>query len=305
MSSFDVKNLFNADGLVAVVTGGGSGIGRVIARALATNGATRVYILGRRSSALEETASTHPAIIVPITTDVTEPSSLSEAATRISTEIGHIDFLVAGAGMVYFGPPQPSTPPPATTTRNNGTPTVGRALPRNASAAQVSSFLLSTTPTEFLTTYRVNTMGVFYTLAAFIPLLDAGNKNRSADRTQRSQAVAIASIAGQNRNATGGCAYGMSKAAVIQLMGQMNRVLAPLGIRGNTLSPGYFPSELAGGPPNYEITKEGTFPVELIPLQRAGTDEEMAGTILYLASKAGGYVNGHVLVVDGGNMGYR
>jgi NAD(P)-dependent dehydrogenase (short-subunit alcohol dehydrogenase family) len=53
------------------------------------------------------------------------------------------------------------------------------------------------------------------------------------------------------------------------------------------------------------MTAEGTFPMELIPLRRAGTDQEMAGTILYLASRAGGYVNGHVLVVDGGNLGYQ
>ncbi|KAL2827511.1 hypothetical protein BJY01DRAFT_261871 [Aspergillus pseudoustus] len=316
MSNFDVNNLFKVDGLVAVITGGGSGIGRVIARALVTNGAKRVYILGRRIGALEETASPHPETIIPILADVTEAASLTDAAQRIREEVGYVDFLVAGAGMVYFGPRPASTATPTGDEAGGpgikhpptgGTPTVGRRLAPNATAAEVQSYLLATTPDEFLTTYRVNTMGVFYTLAAFISLLDAGNKKRSTSQTQTqtSHVVAIASVAGQNRNATGGCAYGMSKAAVIQLMGQMNRVLAPLGIRGNTLSPGYFPSELAGGPTNYDITKEGTFPMELIPLTRSGTDEEMAGTILYLASKAGGYVNGHVLVVDGGNLGYR
>ena len=41
-------------------------------------------------------------------------------------------------------------------------------------------------------------------------------------------------------------------------------------------------------------------PRELVPVQRMGNDDEMAGTVLFLASKAGGYVNGHVLAVDGG-----
>jgi len=43
-------------------------------------------------------------------------------------------------------------------------------------------------------------------------------------------------------------------------------------------------------------------PKEIIPAQRFGNEEEMAGTILYLASRAGGYCNGSVLLVDGGVM---
>ncbi|KAL2784447.1 short chain dehydrogenase/reductase family [Aspergillus keveii] len=321
MSSFDIKTLFGVKDLVAVVTGGGSGLGRVISRALATNGARRVYILGRRLNALHETASAHPEIIVPIVADVTDPSSLTAAAEQIREEVGYVDFLVAGAGMVYLHPPPPPAPDASLALSSSGKIQVGRILPPSPTAAQVESFLLGTTPDEFLTSYRVNTMGVFYTIAAFISLLDAGNRRPHDDSTKgdseqqeakgeevqvkrKSHVVTIASVSGQNNNATGGCAYGMSKAAVIQLMGQMMRVLAPLGIRGNTLSPGVFPSNLAGTPANYAMTAEGTFPMELIPLRRAGTDQEMAGTILYLASRAGGYVNGHVLVVDGGNLGY-
>jgi NAD(P)-dependent dehydrogenase (short-subunit alcohol dehydrogenase family) len=314
MSSFDISTLFEVEDLVAVVTGGGSGtptyslsspmpsriltltincspthytrisnlllgLGRVISRALATNGARRVYILGRRLNALHETASSHPDIIVPIVADVTDTTSLTAAAEQIREEVGYIDFLVAGAGMVYLHPPPAPTPTPVPDASSaseglgsgsvavddkgkaglalspSGKIQVGRVLPPAATAAQVESFLLGTTPDEFLTSYRVNTMGVFYTIAAFISLLDAGNRRSHDDSTKgdseqqeakgegvqvkrKSHVVAIASVSGQNNNATGGCAYGMSKAAVIQLMGQMMRILAPLGIRGNTLSPG-------------------------------------------------------------------
>lgn len=58
-----------------------------------------------------------------------------------------------------------------------------------------------------------------------------------------------------------------------------------------------FPSELASG-----IIGSGTFPKEQLPAQRVGTPEEMAGTILFLTSRAGGYCNGLVLVVDGGRL---
>ena len=44
----------------------------------------------------------------------------------------------------------------------------------------------------------------------------------------------------------------------------------------------------------------GVMPRELVPRQRMGVEEEMAGTILYLASRAGGYCNGLVLTIDGG-----
>jgi len=48
--------LFNVNGLVAVITGGGTGIGLTMAKALADNGAERVYIVGRRQEVLEEAA---------------------------------------------------------------------------------------------------------------------------------------------------------------------------------------------------------------------------------------------------------
>lgn len=60
MSSLDVSNLFSVNGLVAVVTGGGTGIGLMIARALEHNGA-KVYILGRREEVLK-TAATKNAV---------------------------------------------------------------------------------------------------------------------------------------------------------------------------------------------------------------------------------------------------
>jgi NAD(P)-dependent dehydrogenase (short-subunit alcohol dehydrogenase family) len=50
------ENLFNVSGLVAVITGGGTGIGWMMAKALAENGARRVYIIGRRQEKLIEAA---------------------------------------------------------------------------------------------------------------------------------------------------------------------------------------------------------------------------------------------------------
>jgi NAD(P)-dependent dehydrogenase (short-subunit alcohol dehydrogenase family) len=49
-------------------------------------------------------------------------------------------------------------------------------------------------------------------------------------------------------------------------------------------------------------TKEGAFPKNFIPLQKTGDEQDMAGTILYLASRAGAYLNGLILVIDGGRL---
>jgi NAD(P)-dependent dehydrogenase (short-subunit alcohol dehydrogenase family) len=47
---------------------------------------------------------------------------------------------------------------------------------------------------------------------------------------------------------------------------------------------------------------QNKFPIDKIPLERVGTEEEMAGAILYLTSQAGGYCNGNMLITDGGRL---
>jgi len=65
-----------------------------------------------------------------------------------------------------------------------------------------------------------------------------------------------------------------------------------------------FPSELASGLTKGRTPEEEAFDHPLfIPARRFGGDEEMAGMILYLASRAGSYCNGMILAADGGRMG--
>lgn len=80
-----------------------------------------------------------------------------------------------------------------------------------------------------------------------------------------------------------------------------------------------FPSEMSepivrryggkGGAPSGVSDEDGgaqvgvRVPAEMVPMQRMGEEQEMAGTLLYLASRAGAYTNGAVIVVDGGRLG--
>ncbi|KAI1434315.1 NAD(P)-binding protein [Xylaria sp. CBS 124048] len=285
--NLDTQSLFDVKGLVAVVTGGGSGIGLMMAQALEANGAI-VYIIGRRMETLEKAAATAKhKNIHPILGDVTSKPSLSAAADAISASTGgYIDLLIANAGI--------SGPTPS-------------GLPINADLATFHAHLDSWDTDAFNQTFATNVTGVFNTILAFLFLLEAGNQRHYGGsssprrRKQRSQIIATSSIGGFSRVPLSGVAYSTSKTAVVHMMKQFASTLAPYGIRSNVIAPGYFPSELT-----VDIIETGDslgWPKTMVPEQRAGDIEDMAGAVLFLASRAGAYINGNVLVTDGGRLG--
>ncbi|KAI1429630.1 short chain dehydrogenase [Xylaria sp. FL1777] len=288
----DVSTLFRVDGLVAVITGGGTGIGFVMAKALASSGA-KVYILGRRANILETAASSHPNI-VPLVCDVTSKKSLQSAVDTITRDVGHVNLLVANSAI--FGPPT--------------------VFDSNLSIREVRSRLFDEVEMDtFTEALHVNTTGAYFTMVAFLELLDAGNKSAvgggfgspikqgSAVPRVQSQIIVTASLASYVRHHSSPPAYIASKAAVTQLAQHAATNLAPYQIRVNTLAPGFFDSEMAD--PFISVRDpetEGLDDPNFMPARRFGTQEEVAGTILYLASKAGAYCNGSIFAFDGGRL---
>ncbi|KAI1205507.1 NAD(P)-binding protein [Annulohypoxylon truncatum] len=275
LAALGADNLFNVKGLVAVVTGGGTGIGLMIARALAANGASKVYILGRRLEVLQKAAAEVGPNVIPIKADVTSKESLQSAVDQVKQDAGFVNLLVCNSGI---GGPYGIRPKKETT--------LDEFVEAN----------LSVPIEDYTSTFNVNTSAVWYTTMLFLKLLDAGNKQGNVE--QMSHVIVTSSIAGLNKLNTGGFAYGQSKAACLHLAKHLSVVLPQWNIRANAICPGLYPSEMSAP----LLARGAGLGKDQIPLERVGDEKDLGGTILYLASRAGAYNNGTVIVTDGGRL---
>jgi len=129
----------------------------------------------------------------------------------------------------------------------------------------------------------------FLTQALHGALKAAGTRERPA------KVINIASIDGISVNPLETYSYTASKAGLIQLTRRMALRLAPEHIVVSAIAPGAFASEM-----NRAARDHGEEVKKHIPAGRIGADDDMAGAAIYLASRAGDYVVGSTLVVDGG-----
>lgn len=129
----------------------------------------------------------------------------------------------------------------------------------------------------------------FFLTQALIPQL------RKAGEKQPAKVINIASIDGISINLLETYSYAASKAGLIQLTRRMALKLIKENIVVSAIAPGAFASEM-----NKLARDHGEAVAARIPAGRVGRDDDMAGAAIYLASRAGDYVVGSTLVVDGG-----
>lgn len=293
MAANDIDTLFNVRGMVAVITGGGSGLGLYAARALDANGAKKVYIVGRREQTLKDAAATAKnGTIVPIVGDVSSKDSLKKVTDQIEQDEGYVNFLFANAGV--SGPKTVGD-----------IPSLGKG--ERPSIEEYQAGLLKPKEDDFTATAHVNVTGVYYTVAAFLHLLDAGNKKQNLP--QDSQVVVTSSVAGFSRHLASSYAYSTSKAAVNHLVKMLSTSFAQnhFCIRVNLIAPGLYPSEMTTASTSKldavsAFEGAGKLGHDFTPAERTGSEADFAGTVLFLASKAGAYLNGETLLTDGGRV---
>lgn len=204
------------------------GIGLTMARALVFNGAEKVYILGRRLNVLETAAKEHPNL-VPHQCDVTSKEDLQAAVDRITKEVGYVNLVIANSGIL--GP-------------------AVRFNPAH-SVSEMRKNLFTDFSMEGMTeTLHVNVTAAFFTMTAFLELLDAGNKNAlkggfgKPDKEGsdviaiQSQVIFTSSISAFSRHYASTPPYLASKTAIMQLTKQASSQLARYGIRVNGIAPG-------------------------------------------------------------------
>lgn len=142
----------------------------------------------------------------------------------------------------------------------------------------------------------LNVKAMHYLTAECLPLLRA-----AASAEDPARVINIGSIDGIEAPMTENYAYSASKAAVHQLTRHLARRLAGEHILVNAIAPGLFDSKMSAFITRDDALRDAA--TATIPLKRIGRPEEIGGSAVYLASRAGGYTTGEVLVVDGGRAG--
>lgn len=241
------------DGRLALVTGGGSGIGAATVRRLAAEGA--LVVVGDRDGASARTVADevggHPVIF-----DVTDAGAVRAVLADVAQLLGPIDVLV-----------------------------------NNAGGGQLALFL----DTDEDDWDRIVALNLRSTMSCTKAVL------RSMYERRRGSIVNVASESG-NVGAPGGAAYSAAKAGVLGFTKAVARESARYGVRVNAVAPGPIDTPLLLGPefatPLGAKVKEQL--VAATVLGRAGTPEEVAAAIAYLASDDASYVTGQTLAVSGG-----
>lgn len=138
-----------------------------------------------------------------------------------------------------------------------------------------------------------NVRAPFALVQGLLPRLEA-----AATDADPARVVNIGSISGISSDAMTAWSYGASKAAIHHLTVMLAAELAPKRILVNAIAPGFFPSRMTG----FVMKDEQRMAAILrqIPLGRTGSAEDIGGLALYLCSRAGAYMTGNVIPLDGG-----
>jgi len=263
----DLTNLFSIKGKVALVTGGSRGIGEMIAAGFLIRGA-RVYISSRKAEVCDATAKRLSEMTggecISLPADLSNLEGISSLVDRLSEKESRLDILINNAG-ASWGAPLGEFP-------ENGWDKV----------------------------MNTNVKGVFFLTQELLPLLRA-----SATADDPARVINIGSIDGIQTPWHATFSYGASKAAVHHLTRQLSAHMIKEHIIVNAIAPGPFPTTMLSAGVGFGGKTEGDgvdwdAVGKTNPSNRVGRLEDIAGLAIFLSSRAGSYVVGQTIVLDGG-----
>ena len=255
-----VNEKFSLTGRVAVITGGSGHLGRSMVKALAEASASVIVCDLKEETFHERIKEKEYGDVCFIMTDISSTESINEGFRSIIAEHKKIDILVNNAFYSAGQSPDQMTDKDWNTGLDGTLASVYRCI------------------RGVLPHMKERRSGTIINIASMYGMVTPD--------------FSIYSEHGKFLNPPH---YGAAKAGVIQLTKYFAAYLAEYNIRVNCISPGPFPSP--------EVQKEAGFIEKLsakTPMRRIGIPEDLEGPVLFLASDASSYVNGHNLVVDGG-----
>ena len=256
-----IQEMFDLSGRVAIVTGGGTHLGRAMATALGEFGAS-VVIASRRKELCEQVAAEMRKVGIDCTgrgCDATVEEEVDALVEAVARDHGRLDVMVCNAG-------------------------------GNTELTHVPDGPVE----EFMRTFEMNTKSAYMcsqaAARAMIPqrsgaIITVGSIYGSFTYDKRLyEGLKIVRT---------GAAYHTAKGGIINLTRYLAGQLGEYGITANCISPGRVPRP-EHGPEFVERARLS------IPLERTGTPDDLKGAVTLLASPAGSWITGHNLVVDGG-----
>lgn len=255
-------DMFDLTGKIALVTGGASGLGKGIAAALIAHGA-KVLVGSRTQSKVDEAAKELDAI-----GDATGEDAVAAGVVLDVTSDASVERAVRKA-VDLFG---------------------GLHIVVNSAGYTIKKPTFDLTPEEFNGLYDTHVTGSLRVAQAAGHIFREQHDGCIINIASISSYVDLIEVAG----------YAVAKTAIMGLTRSLANEWAKYGVRTNGIAPGFIPTALNRN--LIEGTDRGRRIIEHTPAARFGEGHEVAGAAVYLASSAGGFVNGHTIVVDGGYL---